>query len=43
MVGVLALGFLANLMIRPVAETHFDHDAHAANEDRISSRQEAVR
>ena len=43
MVGVLAVGFLANLMIRPVAETHFDHDAHAANEDRITDRQEAVR
>ena len=27
MVGVLAVGFLANLMIRPVAEAHFDHDA----------------
>ena len=43
MVGVLALGFLANLMIRPVAESHFDHDAHAANEDRIADRQEASR
>ncbi|MDR7255562.1 MFS family permease [Nocardioides sp. BE266] len=43
MVGVLAIGFLANLMIRPVAETHFDHDAHAANEDRITARQEATR
>ena len=43
MVGVLAVGFLANLMIKPVAEEHFDHDAHAANEDRISTRQEAVR
>jgi fucose permease len=43
MVGVLAVGFLANLMIKPVSDTHFDHDAHAANEDRISTRQEAAR
>jgi MFS family permease len=43
MVGVLAVGFLANLMIKPVSEDHFDHDAHAANEDRISTRKEAVR
>ena len=43
MVGVLAVGFLANLMIKPVSEDHFDHDAHAANEDRITERQEAIR
>ena len=43
MVGVLAVGFVANLMIKPVADTHFDHDAHAANEDRITARQEATR
>jgi MFS family permease len=43
MVGVLAVGFLANLMIKPVAESHFDHEADAANEDRISTRQEAAR
>ncbi len=43
MVGVLAVGFVANLMIKPVADTHFDHDAHAANEDRITERQEATR
>ena len=43
MVGVLAVGFLANLMIKPVDDSHFDHDANAANEDRISSRKEAVR
>jgi MFS family permease len=43
MVGVLAVGFVSNLMIKPVAETHFDHDAHVANEDRISTRQEAAR
>ena len=43
MVGVLAVGFLANLMIKPVAEEHFDHDAHTANEDRIADRQEATR
>lgn len=43
MVGVLAVGFVANLMITPVSEVHFDHDAHAANEDRISARQEATR
>ncbi|MBS2939491.1 OFA family MFS transporter [Nocardioides sp. J2M5] len=43
MVGVLAVGFVANLLVRPVAETHFDHDAHAANEDRIATRQEATR
>ncbi len=43
MVGVLAVGFLANLMIKPVAEEHFDHDAHTANEDRIANRQEATR
>ena len=34
MVGVLAVGFVANLLIRPVDESHFDHDAHAANEER---------
>ena len=27
MVGVLAVGFVANLMIRPVAEKHFDEQA----------------
>jgi MFS family permease len=43
MVVVLGIGFVANLMIRPVADVHFDHDAHAANEDRISSRQGATR
>ena len=43
MVGVLAVGFLANLMIKPVDDSHVDHDANAANEDRISSRKEAVR
>jgi MFS family permease len=43
MVGVLAVGFVSNLMIKPVAETHFDHDAHATNEDRITQRQEAGR
>ena len=43
MVGVLAVGFVANLMIKPVSEDHFDHDAHALNEDRISARQEATR
>ncbi|WP_207208595.1 OFA family MFS transporter [Nocardioides oleivorans] len=43
MVGVLTVGFVSNLMIKPVAETHFDQDAHAANEDRISQRQEAAR
>jgi len=43
MVGVLAVGFLANLMIKPVDPSHFDDDAHAANEDRITQRQEATR
>lgn len=43
MAGVLAVGFVANLMIRPVADTHFDDDAHAANEDRISDRLGATR
>src|SRR6478672_1966111 len=43
MVGVLAVGFLANLMIKPVDSSHFDDDAHAANEDRITQRQEASR
>ncbi len=43
MVAVLAIGFVSNLMIRPVSDAHFDHDAHAANEDRISTRQEAAR
>ena len=43
MVGVLAVGFVANLLIKPVSEDHFDHDAHALNEDRISARQEATR
>lgn len=43
MVVVLGIGFVSNLMIRPVPEAYFDHDAHAANEERISSRQEAIR
>ena len=43
MVGVLAVGFIANLMIKPVSDTHFDHDAHAANEERVATRQEATR
>lgn len=43
MVAVLAVGFVANLLVRPVAEAHFDHDAHTANEERISSRQEVSR
>lgn len=43
MVGVLAVGFVANLLISPVEESHFDHDAHAANEERISARQEVSR
>lgn len=43
MVVVLGIGFVSNLMIRPVPEAYFDHDAHAANEERISSRQEATR
>ena len=40
---MLAVGFVANLLIRPVSDEHFDHDAHSANEDRISARQEATR
>ena len=43
MVGVLAVGFIANLMIRPVAESHFDADAHAAHDERVADRQEATR
>ena len=43
MVGVLAVGFLANLMIRPVDESHFDDDAHAVDEDRAATRQEVGR
>ena len=43
MVGVLAVGFIANLMIRPVAESHFDTDAHAAHDQRVADRQEATR
>ncbi len=44
MVGVLAVGFVANLLIKPVAETHFDQDAHAAHEEHRSDRhQEALR
>jgi MFS family permease len=43
MVGVLTVGFVANLLIRPVSDEHFDHDAHIANEDRISARLEATR
>ena len=44
MVGVLAVGFVANLLIKPVAESHFDHHAHTANEERRSARhQEAAR
>jgi MFS family permease len=33
MVGVLAVGFVANLLIRPVAETHFDQEAARAVEE----------
>ena len=43
MVGVLAVGFVANLLITPVPDTHFDTDAHAANEERVATRQEANR
>lgn len=43
MVGVLAVGFVSNLLIRPVADTHFDRDAHAAHEQRSTTRQEATR
>ena len=44
MVVVLAVGFVANLLIKPVAESHFDQDAHTANEERRSAdRQEANR
>ncbi len=42
MVVVLAVGFVANLLIKPVAESHFDHDAHTANEERRSARQQEV-
>ena len=42
-VATVHAGPQPSAMIRPVAETHFDHDAHAANEDRISTRQEATR
>ena len=42
MVGVLAVGFIANLLIKPVDESHFDHDAHTANEERRSARQQEV-
>ena len=34
MVGVLAVGFVANLLIKPVAESHFDDEAVAAASDR---------
>ena len=43
MVGVLAVGFVANLLIRPVDESHFDDEAHADNEKRITTRMEATR
>lgn len=43
MVGVLAVGFIANLMIRPVAESHFDTDARATHDERVADRQEATR
>jgi hypothetical protein len=44
MVGVLAVGFVSNLLIKPVAESHFDQDAHVANEERVSHReQESIR
>ena len=39
----VAIGFVANLLITPVADTHFDNDAHAANEERVTRRQEATR
>lgn len=43
MVGVLAVGFVSNLLIRPVADIHFDSDAHAAHEQLPTTRQEATR
>nr|WP_300049585.1 OFA family MFS transporter [uncultured Nocardioides sp.] len=43
MVGVLAVGFVANLLIRPVDESHFDDEAHADNQKRITTRMEATR
>ena len=42
MVGVLAVGFVANLLIRPVPETHFDHDALTAHDERSAREQEAT-
>jgi len=34
MVGVLAVGFIANLLIRPVAERFYEHDHSDAFEAR---------
>ena len=41
MVGVLGVGFVANLLIRPVAEKHFDDEAVLA-ESRGSGEREAA-
>ncbi|HSU01492.1 MAG TPA: OFA family MFS transporter [Nocardioides sp.] len=43
MVAVLAVGFIANLLITPVDDVHFDNDAHTANEERVAQRLEATR
>ena len=44
MVGVLAVGFVSNLLIKPVNESHYDRDALTAHEELSSHRhQEATR
>jgi MFS family permease len=42
MVGVLAVGFVANLMIRPVAETHFDEQAVRAQAGDAGEEEAAI-
>ena len=42
MVGVLGVGFVANLMIRPVDEKHFDEEAVRASSRRRRAQAEAA-
>jgi MFS family permease len=42
MVGILAVGFVANLMIKPVAEKHFDEGAMTAEARGAEEREAAI-
>ncbi|SNC59638.1 Nitrate/nitrite transporter NarK [Kytococcus aerolatus] len=43
MVGVLAVGFIANLLVRPVAERHSDHEAARAAAQKVAENEAALR